>query len=367
MGVIKDILRTMDYGPSPESSEHVGAWLEEHQGGFGHFINGAFTKPGDLFDVFNPATGERIARVSQGAREGHRRRGRRGAQGAAEMGGALRLRTVEASLCARAPRAEAGALSFGSGDDRQRQADPRVARHRHSAGRPPFLPSRRLGLADRQRVSGDEARRRVRADHPVEFSAADARLEDRAGARGRQHGRAEAGGIHAADRARLRRDLRRDGPAPGRRQHRHRRRGDRRRARRACGRRQDRLHRLDRGRPGDSQGDGRHGQEAFARTRGKIAVHRVRGRGSRQRGRGRGRCDLVQSGTGLLRRLAAPGRGERRRGPVRQAARPHGESASRRSARQVDRRRRDRRAGSARADPPAHARGRKGRARILSR
>ena len=35
--------------------------------GFGHFINGAFTKPGDLFDVFNPASGERIARVSQGS------------------------------------------------------------------------------------------------------------------------------------------------------------------------------------------------------------------------------------------------------------------------------------------------------------
>jgi hypothetical protein len=31
MGVIKDILRTMDYGPSPESSEHVGAWLEEQK------------------------------------------------------------------------------------------------------------------------------------------------------------------------------------------------------------------------------------------------------------------------------------------------------------------------------------------------
>jgi aldehyde dehydrogenase (NAD+) len=67
MGVIKDILRTMDYGPSPESSEHVGVWLKEHESGFGHFINGAFTKPGDLFDVFNPATGERIARVSQGS------------------------------------------------------------------------------------------------------------------------------------------------------------------------------------------------------------------------------------------------------------------------------------------------------------
>ena len=67
MGVIKDILRTMDYGPSPEGSEHVRAWLEEHKGGFGHFINGAFTKPGEMFDVFNPATGERIARVTQGS------------------------------------------------------------------------------------------------------------------------------------------------------------------------------------------------------------------------------------------------------------------------------------------------------------
>ena len=67
MGVIKDILRTMDYGPSPEGAEHVKAWLDEHESGFGHFINGAFLKPGDLFDVFNPATGERIARVSQGS------------------------------------------------------------------------------------------------------------------------------------------------------------------------------------------------------------------------------------------------------------------------------------------------------------
>jgi aldehyde dehydrogenase (NAD+) len=67
MGVIKDILRTMDYGPSPEGSEHVSAWLEGHKGGFGHFINGAFTKPGEMFDVFNPATGERIAGVTQGS------------------------------------------------------------------------------------------------------------------------------------------------------------------------------------------------------------------------------------------------------------------------------------------------------------
>jgi aldehyde dehydrogenase (NAD+) len=67
MGVIKDILRTMDYGPSPEGAEHVRAWLEEHAGGFGLFINGSITQPHDLFDVFNPATRERIARVTQGS------------------------------------------------------------------------------------------------------------------------------------------------------------------------------------------------------------------------------------------------------------------------------------------------------------
>ena len=67
MGVIKDILRTMDYGAAPEGSEHVGAWLDAHAGGFGHFINGAFTKPHDLFDIFNPATGDRIAQATQGS------------------------------------------------------------------------------------------------------------------------------------------------------------------------------------------------------------------------------------------------------------------------------------------------------------
>jgi aldehyde dehydrogenase (NAD+) len=67
MALIKDILRTMDYGPSPESSEHATAWLDRHKGGFGLLINGRFTKPGALFDVFNPATGERIARVTQGS------------------------------------------------------------------------------------------------------------------------------------------------------------------------------------------------------------------------------------------------------------------------------------------------------------
>ena len=233
MALIKDILRTMDYGPAPESSEHVAAWLEAHRAGFGLFINGRFTRPAALFDVFNPATGEthraRDARLARRRRRG----GRGGAQGAAEMVGAERPPTGAPSVCAGASRAEARTFSLGAGDDRQRQADPRVARYRHSARRSPLLPSRGLGFADRQRVSANAPGRRVRADHPVEFPAVDAGLEDRPGARGRQYGGAEACRIHAADRARLRRDLRRGRPARGRRQYRDRRRRDRRGAGRA--------------------------------------------------------------------------------------------------------------------------------------
>ena len=81
MTAVRDILRTMDYGLAPESDEHARAWLAAHSDGFGHFIAGAFTPPGRLFDVFNPARGERIARVSQGTASRRRGGGRGGAQG----------------------------------------------------------------------------------------------------------------------------------------------------------------------------------------------------------------------------------------------------------------------------------------------
>ena len=67
MGKVKDILRDLDYGPAPENAETALAWLAAHRAGFGHFIAGAFTKPGALFDVFNPASGKAIARATQGS------------------------------------------------------------------------------------------------------------------------------------------------------------------------------------------------------------------------------------------------------------------------------------------------------------
>ena len=62
---IKEIFDTMDYGPAPESSAEAKAWIAGFGGRFGHFINGAFTKPGKTFETRNPATGAVLAEVTQ--------------------------------------------------------------------------------------------------------------------------------------------------------------------------------------------------------------------------------------------------------------------------------------------------------------
>jgi aldehyde dehydrogenase (NAD+) len=67
MASVADILETMDYGPSPESNTIVKDWLKTHEAGFGHFINGNFTSSkAKRLDVFNPATGEKLATVPNG-------------------------------------------------------------------------------------------------------------------------------------------------------------------------------------------------------------------------------------------------------------------------------------------------------------
>ena len=368
----QDILRTMDYGVAPESDEHARAWLAAHSGGFGHFIAGAFTPPGAI--VRRLQSGARRAHRPRQPGDGGRRRRRRSRRRArrckswSALSGDARARHLYALArhVQKRERLLAVLESLDNGKPIRESRDidvPLVARHfYHHAGWASLI-------ADE--FPGHQAGRRLRPDHPVELPAADAGVEDRAGAGGGQHRRAEAGRVHAADRARLRRDLRRGRAAARRRQHRHRRRRDRRGAGRARRRRQDRLHRLDRGRPRDPPGDRRHGQEAVARARRQVAVRRLRGRRSRQRGRGRRRRDLVQPGPGVLRRLAAAGRRIDRRADVRQAARADGDAEGRRPARQVDRRRRDRRAGPARAHQAAgrggRARGREGLARAGTR
>lgn len=69
MNEIKDILKTMEYGPAPEDDSHARDWLSRHKGKFGHFIGGTFTKPGkSTFAVSNPANGKKLADVANGGK-----------------------------------------------------------------------------------------------------------------------------------------------------------------------------------------------------------------------------------------------------------------------------------------------------------
>ena len=62
---VSEIFETMDYGDAPENDTDARAWLEHHGGQLGQFINGAFTQPAGNFDSANPATGEKLASLTQ--------------------------------------------------------------------------------------------------------------------------------------------------------------------------------------------------------------------------------------------------------------------------------------------------------------
>ncbi len=51
MPTVKEILDTMDYGPSPEANTHVTEWLGFTKTGFCHFINGAFVASSDKAQI----------------------------------------------------------------------------------------------------------------------------------------------------------------------------------------------------------------------------------------------------------------------------------------------------------------------------
>ena len=52
-----------DYAPAPEAK------LASFADSYGHFINGKFTKPSNLYETINPATGEVLAKVSHGSKK----------------------------------------------------------------------------------------------------------------------------------------------------------------------------------------------------------------------------------------------------------------------------------------------------------
>ncbi|MEQ5872374.1 aldehyde dehydrogenase family protein [Sagittula sp. NFXS13] len=62
---VKEIFETMSYGPAPEQAGDALAWIVDRGARFGHFIDGAFTEPGEGFESRNPATGEVLATLTQ--------------------------------------------------------------------------------------------------------------------------------------------------------------------------------------------------------------------------------------------------------------------------------------------------------------
>src|SRR3989449_154601 len=67
MTTVSEIFQTMAYGPAPESDKQARDWLAKHGAEFELFGGGSWVKPasGEWFDVINPATTQRIARVPQ--------------------------------------------------------------------------------------------------------------------------------------------------------------------------------------------------------------------------------------------------------------------------------------------------------------
>jgi aldehyde dehydrogenase (NAD+) len=68
MSSVAQIFESMEYGPAPESSKEALAWLSKHERVFGHYVGGAWTEPGETFDIINPATSEVIARTTEGTK-----------------------------------------------------------------------------------------------------------------------------------------------------------------------------------------------------------------------------------------------------------------------------------------------------------
>ena len=222
-----------EYAPAPESRD-ILTFADR----YGLFIGGELVDPRSRDVVHDRLAGHRGAagRGRAGRREGRRARRRRGTRGVRGVESRWRPAGAgEAALPDRADPAGARARAGGRRVARRRQADQGVTRRRPSARCRALLLLRRLGRQARVRVPGTKAAaaRRGGADRSLELPAADAGLEDRAGARLWQHRRAQAGRDDAADRAPLRRRLPPGAGAAGRRQHRHRRRLDRRAARSA--------------------------------------------------------------------------------------------------------------------------------------
>jgi len=64
---VSEVLQSMQYGPAPESTDAVLAWLKDHQNRFGLFINNSWHHPdaATYYPSYNPANSEKLAETVQ--------------------------------------------------------------------------------------------------------------------------------------------------------------------------------------------------------------------------------------------------------------------------------------------------------------
>ena len=199
-------MTTFEYAPAPESRAIV-----DIKPSYGLFIGGEFVDGhGDSFKTINPATEETLAEVAE-ADDADVDRAVKAARRAFErLVPDARQGARQVPLPDRADHPGAQPRVRGARVHRRRQADQGVAATSTCRSPPPTSSTTPAGPTSSSTPSPERdprAARRRRPDHPVELPAADARLEDRAGARRRQHRRAQAGRDDAAHRAALRRGL----------------------------------------------------------------------------------------------------------------------------------------------------------------
>ena len=68
MNQIRNLLKTMEYGPAPEDAAPAKAWLARNDHRFGHFIGGKFVLAAKarMFACNNPANGKKLADIALG-------------------------------------------------------------------------------------------------------------------------------------------------------------------------------------------------------------------------------------------------------------------------------------------------------------
>jgi aldehyde dehydrogenase (NAD+) len=67
MTSVAEVFESMAWGPAPEAAEPALAWLAQHVGSFGHFVDGTWRPGSASFATYNPANRQALAQVAQGS------------------------------------------------------------------------------------------------------------------------------------------------------------------------------------------------------------------------------------------------------------------------------------------------------------